>query len=723
MSSLFHVTTVFSEGEVDHSRITDLAITTRGDDDFLVGTTRYDGFATSWSIDTSGLRAADAWELDGGHLPGSDPTLTTLGNGNLLAGGGTDGAVQMLQVLPDGTFGTINDLSSLPRAMSGFQHGVTATLTDGTLAVYGTIAGDPGMAALFFTSAGTLAAHAVMQPATAPVEQVAALATASTDTQTFLLTADTAENAIVSWTIGTDGALAVADTLTPEDGLWISAPSVIETASVNGSDYVILGAAGSNSLSVMAIGPDGALDLRDHIIDSRDTRFAGVTSLEVVTHQDRTFVIAGGADDGISIFLLLDGGQLVARDHIADTTLTSLDNISALAARGNDDGLDIFVASSSETGVTQLRYDTGPAGVTLSGDAAGGLMTGTVGNDILQGWNAADILHGGAGADILRDGAGSDTLTGGAGADMFVMSRDGDTDTITDFTLGEDSIDLGLWPMLRDISQLTFALRTDGMQITYGDETLIVQSADGNTIDYRTLTATDIIVSTRINTTLEPGYAGPAVPVADQITRPATGPDAEMNASTGIGLLSGLVLGDLRTAAAGSASAAATVGSNAADIIWGETNNETLDGGEGDDVIMAGGGNDRVTGGNGADILLGRAGRDTLDGGAGNDTLMGGSGHDTLDGGLGDDVLFGGAGADHFIFVGGRDHIADFQQGVDQITLDASLWTGLTSASDVVLAYSTIAGTDVMIDLGEGNSLLVSGVSNYSTFADDMALF
>lgn len=65
-------------------------------------------------------------------------------------------------------------------------------------------------------------------------------------------------------------------------------------------------------------------------------------------------------------------------------------------------------------------------------------------NDLLNGGTERDILTGGEGADVLIGGQGRDTVTGGKGADTFVYrSADlGVRDVITDFTPGEDSIDL-----------------------------------------------------------------------------------------------------------------------------------------------------------------------------------------------------------------------------------------------------------------------------------------
>jgi Ca2+-binding RTX toxin-like protein len=83
---------------------------------------------------------------------------------------------------------------------------------------------------------------------------------------------------------------------------------------------------------------------------------------------------------------------------------------------------------------------------TLSGGAGNDYLVGGTGTDRLDGGIDNDYLIGDAGADYLDGGAGADTLSGGNGADEFAV-RFGQSsvvanDSITDFAIGNDKIDL-----------------------------------------------------------------------------------------------------------------------------------------------------------------------------------------------------------------------------------------------------------------------------------------
>ncbi|WP_176727081.1 putative Ig domain-containing protein, partial [Nostoc sp. KVJ20] len=78
----------------------------------------------------------------------------------------------------------------------------------------------------------------------------------------------------------------------------------------------------------------------------------------------------------------------------------------------------------------------------LTGNTGANILNGVDGNDRLFGNSGNDTLLGGAGDDLLAGGVGRDILTGGVDRDSFNLAntRTGGYDTITDFSVGDDTI-------------------------------------------------------------------------------------------------------------------------------------------------------------------------------------------------------------------------------------------------------------------------------------------
>jgi Ca2+-binding RTX toxin-like protein len=98
--------------------------------------------------------------------------------------------------------------------------------------------------------------------------------------------------------------------------------------------------------------------------------------------------------------------------------------------------------------------------------------------------------------------------------------------------------------------------------------------------------------------------------------------------------------------------------------------------------------------------------------------LLGGAGNDTLDGGAGQDILWGEAGSDTFLIRKGTgmDIIADFTPGTDR--LDVRDYAFKTTAA--LTARMTQVGTDISVDLGGGDSLILMGVKMTSLGLPDL---
>ena len=193
-------------------------------------------------------------------------------------------------------------------------------------------------------------------------------------------------------------------------------------------------------------------------------------------------------------------------------------------------------------------------------------------------------------------------------------------------------------------------------------------------------------------------------------------------------------------------------GTGGNDVMLGHRGNDQVDAGDGLDVLKGGAGNDILTGGVGADRLIGGTGEDTASysGSAGAvninlftgiaaggdatgdslrsiervigsplaDTLVGDSLNNWLEGAGGDDILTGGRGNDAFFYKagGGHDTITDFTPGPESDDfLDFSAYSSLKPSDLTVQAQ----GSDTLISLPSGDSILLKGVAAGSLHGDD----
>lgn len=100
---------------------------------------------------------------------------------------------------------------------------------------------------------------------------------------------------------------------------------------------------------------------------------------------------------------------------------------------------------------------------TLFGGTGNDRLYGGDGDDILKGHTGDDKLFGGAGDDTLVGGTGNNVLSGGEGADVFVIGAEGGKNTITDFDVDSDTL------------QLDGSNSMDDLTITHKDGDTVIQ--------------------------------------------------------------------------------------------------------------------------------------------------------------------------------------------------------------------------------------------------------
>ncbi|WP_420863364.1 calcium-binding protein [Algirhabdus cladophorae] len=164
-------------------------------------------------------------------------------------------------------------------------------------------------------------------------------------------------------------------------------------------------------------------------------------------------ILSGGEGDDVLINVRGNsqmngdaGNDVITGGDGVDRAFGGLGNDLIRAGAADDhieggDGQDLIRSGSGDdTAIGGLGKDV------IFGGGGVDLLQGQSGRDRLMGGDGDDVLLGGSGIDILRGDAGNDLMTGGLGEDRFVFEGNGsvdgtlETDTITDFTQGEDQI-------------------------------------------------------------------------------------------------------------------------------------------------------------------------------------------------------------------------------------------------------------------------------------------
>ncbi|MDB2556767.1 hypothetical protein N9X77_02230 [Luminiphilus sp.] len=265
-----------------------------------------------------------------------------------------------------------------------------------------------------------------------------------------------------------EGSSNVVEVVLPETGKWLPQyrMSSYKGFEFDGQEtYTIYGGAGAEAIfggyrADTIYGKAG----NDYILggDGADTIDAGAgddvvyTSLAGLTED---VSIDGGAGSNTLVFDT--PGESGAWDNesygaVTFDLSTDLGNATNFVNIGGGSGADTLTGNASANviigaGGGDTLYG-GAGNDTLYGDEHAGDTSGTTygirqygltdGADTLYGGAGDDTLYASDGDDTLDGGTGSDTLTGGSGSDTFIIRAGDGTDTITDFTDGEDSFGL-----------------------------------------------------------------------------------------------------------------------------------------------------------------------------------------------------------------------------------------------------------------------------------------
>lgn len=389
-----------------------------------------------------------------------------------------------------------------------------------------------------------------------------------------------------------------------------------------------------------------------------------------------------------------DGDDEIFGDGGADTITVLFGNDKVHGGAGSD---TLSFAEVRDNLVLNLA--AGSVSYSESGSTADG--TQVWGGRYFVTWDGIENLAGGVGSDTITGAKNNNTLTGNGGKDTFAFATGWGADTVTDFTKGQDMLDMTHVSGLTSISQLSITSTAQGAIIAFGaDSILLTGLAAGG------LNASDFLFKT-----------APVAPVVT--TQIGTSGNDTLNGTSGADRLEGREGMDWLTGGAGPDQ---LLGGSGTDFLYVDADDTLINGGSGFDYVYldssksygatfkVAGTEVEYVGGTLADdtidatgvttynvSLMGNHGDDVLIGGSLHDTLQGTVGKDTLEGAAGNDTLIGGTDADTFVFrtgAGGLDRITDFSR-VQGDVIDFTAHSGVNAMANLTIT-SDAAGNAVV---------------------------
>ncbi|NSY36944.1 calcium-binding protein [Leisingera sp. ANG59] len=238
------------------------------------------------------------------------------------------------------------------------------------------------------------------------------------------------------------------------------------------------------------------------LIDSADG-LDRISGIEILEFTNRTLAVTVGSSSsnslqgntisGVTHDLMLGGGGndtlrglsgndvLIGEDGSdrleGGAGLDQLNGGNGLDSLFGGDDSDILSGHSGDDlldgGRGQDKLIGGTGSDNMKGGNGNDRLIGGGGNDTMSGGTGSDTMNGGNGRDVLIGHKGDDLLTGGGRADTFVFHKGHGNDTITDFTAGQDHIQIGRGASR--LGQLDFEQQGDDVLVSFANVTILVE--------------------------------------------------------------------------------------------------------------------------------------------------------------------------------------------------------------------------------------------------------
>jgi Ca2+-binding RTX toxin-like protein len=492
-----------------------------------------------------------------------------------------------------------------------------------------------------------------------------------------------------------------------------------DTFNINGgtSNYLYGGA--GNDVFVIGKSSKGKAIIKDFSVSKGNTDTVKVTGSAVksIAVSGKNMIVKGGTSASLTL------------QNAKSKTFTVTDTLGTYTVSGANIKLALGKTYkgtlNAASFITTLDGRSDANAVTIKGNAKNNTIYGGGGANTIYGDSGNDTLYGEAGKDTLYGGVGNDTLTGGAGNDTFVYANGDGNDTIKDYAVGQDTLQISSG----SISKTALANSNKDLVFTVGTGKITLSNAATMAISLKDSRGSYTASNTAI--TLGSDFTG------------------TMNA--------GNYLASVKTIDGRKVTKAANITGNAQDntiyagqaggTIDGGAGNDTLYGGAGSDTFVYSGGHDTVYDYSVADII--RLASTTFTGStfSGNDVILNlaNSGNITVkdakginirlvdsegteqtinnsgSGTIDDNIVSGSEGEDTFIYSPGDGDtiIKGYAEGEDTLQIAGGTVTNTQIVNGNIVLTVGDAGNTITLEGAAGKTIDIQDSNGSFTLSDE----
>ena len=175
---------------------------------------------------------------------------------------------------------------------------------------------------------------------------------------TYLFVAGDVDNGVSVFSVANNGDLNNVTNVSDDSILNLDGARSVTTAEVGGMTYLFVAGGNDDGVSVFSVANNGALNNVTNVSDDSRLLLDGAQSVTTAEVGGMTYLfVTGGNDDGVSVFSVANNGALNNVTNVSDDSRLLLDGAQSVTTAEVGGMTYLFVASRDDDGVSVFRVD------------------------------------------------------------------------------------------------------------------------------------------------------------------------------------------------------------------------------------------------------------------------------------------------------------------------------------------------------------------------------